>query len=85
VISIGYKNHLAPERIVAVISPNTMPIRNLINSARERGKLIDATMGKKTKAVIITDSDHVVLSANTTDTITHRILVYRNSQNKSGK
>lgn len=74
-LSIGYKNYISGERIVAVISPETRPIRNLITNAREKDKLIDATMGKKTKSVIITNSNHVILSANTPETIALRAQV----------
>ncbi len=72
-VSVGFKNVVARNRIVAVISPNSRPVRLMMNDARQRGKLIDATLGKKTKAVIIMDSDHIVLSANTVDTIAQRI------------
>ncbi len=72
-ISIGYRNYLATEKIITVTSPDSRPSKNMINGARERGKLIDATMGKKTKSVIVTDSNHVILSANSPDTIVHRI------------
>ena len=71
-ISIGYRNYIAVNRIVSIISPDSRPTKNLINGAREIGKLIDATMGKKTKSVIISDSNHVILSANSPDTIVHR-------------
>lgn len=71
-ISVGYRNHVAADRIVAIVSPDSRPIKNLISGAKERGKLVDATMGKKTKAVIITDSDHIILSANSPDTLRHR-------------
>jgi len=77
-ISIGFKNYVSLERIVSIISPNTKPIKNMIISARENGKLVDATMGKKTKSVIVTDSDHVVLSANLPDTIVNRIQALSN-------
>ncbi len=72
-VSIGYKNYIAMDRIVSIISPDSRPTKNLINGAREKGKLIDATMGKKTKSVIISDSNHIILSANSPDTIVHRI------------
>lgn len=72
-ISIGFKNYVNLDRIVSIIAPNSKPIKNMITSARENGKLVDATMGKKTKSVIITNSDHIVLSANLPDTIVHRI------------
>jgi len=77
-INIGYQNYVNSERIVSIISPNSKPIKNMINTARQGNKLIDATMGKKTRAVIVTNSDHVVLSANLPDTIVHRIQMLSN-------
>lgn len=71
-ISIGFKNYVSLERIVAIVSPHTKPIKNMINGARESGKLVDATMGKKTKSVIVTNSDHIILSSNLPDTIVNR-------------
>lgn len=78
-ISVGYKNYIALDRIVAVISPDSRPIKSLVNTARDQGRLIDATMGKKTKSVLVTDSNQVILSANSTETIIHRIQNYRKS------
>jgi len=72
-ISIGFKNYIARDRIISIISPDSRPSKNLINRAREKGTLIDATMGKKTKSVIISDSNHIILSSNAPDTIVHRI------------
>lgn len=72
-INIGYKNYIAADRIVSIISPDSQPTKNMINGAREQGRIIDATMGKKTKSVIVTNSHHVVLSANLPDTIVHRM------------
>ncbi|RMD90737.1 MAG: DUF370 domain-containing protein [Calditrichaeota bacterium] len=72
-VSIGFKNHISSDRIVAIIAPDSRPTKNLVSRAKQQGKLIDATMGKRTKSVIIMDSDHVVLSANSTDTIVQRI------------
>jgi len=72
-ISIGYRNYILVDRIVAIISPDSRPTKNMINGAREKGKIVDATMGKRTKSVIITNSNHVILSANSPDTIVHRI------------
>ncbi|OQX96136.1 hypothetical protein B6I21_01835 [candidate division KSB1 bacterium 4572_119] len=71
-ISIGYRNYISVDRIVAIISPDSRPTKNMINGARENNKIVDATMGKKTKSVIVTNSNHVVLSANSPDTIVHR-------------
>ncbi len=62
-IPIGYGNAVSAERLVAVVSPESAPIKRIIQDARDRGMLIDATYGRKTKSVIIMDSDHVVLSA----------------------
>lgn len=61
-INIGFGNLISAERVISVVSPESAPIKRLISEARELGKLIDATQGRKTKAVILTDSDHVVLS-----------------------
>lgn len=68
-ISIGYGNMVSSERLVAVVSPDSAPIKRLINEARDRGLLIDATYGRKTRAVVVTDSDHVILSAITPQAI----------------
>lgn len=62
-IPIGYGNAVSASRLVAVISPESAPIKRIIQDARDRGMLIDATYGRKTKSVLIMDSDHVVLSA----------------------
>ena len=72
-VSVGFKNVVARNRILAVVSPNSRPIRTLISEAKNQGKIIDATVGKKTKAVVVLDSDHVLLSTNTVDTINQRI------------
>lgn len=62
-IPIGYGNCVSAERLVAVVSPESAPIKRIIQDARDRGMLIDATYGRKTKSVIVMDSDHVILSA----------------------
>ena len=62
-INIGYGNMLVRERIVSVVSPDAAPIKRMITDAKESGRAIDASCGKKTKSVIITDSDHIVLCA----------------------
>ena len=72
-ISVGYRNYISVSRIVAIILPDSRPTKNMISGARKQGKIIDATMGKKTKSVIISNSNHVILSANSPDTIVHRI------------
>ncbi len=62
-INVGYGNMVAVSHIVAIVSPDSAPIKRMVQDAKERGTAIDATFGRRTKAVIITDSDHVILSA----------------------
>lgn len=69
VVNIGYSCYVSSDKIVAVASPDTSPIKRLIQEARDRGALIDCTFGKKSKSVIITVSDHVILSSRTADYI----------------
>lgn len=64
-IDIGYGNLVSCNRVVAVVSPESLPVRRLIQDAKNVGRVIDVSCGKKTKAVIITDSDHIILSAET--------------------
>ena len=72
-VSIGFGNVVMRGKIVAVVGPDSLPIRRLKQTATESGKLVDATMGKKTRSVIVMDSDHVILSAISLDTIVGRI------------
>jgi regulator of extracellular matrix RemA (YlzA/DUF370 family) len=72
-INIGFGNIVAANRIVSVVSPESAPIKRIIQEARERGMLIDATYGRRTRAVIITDSDHIILSAVQPETVAHRL------------
>lgn len=72
-INIGFGNIVASNRVIAVVSPESAPIKRIIQEAREKGMLIDATYGRRTRAVIITDSDHVVLSAIQPETVSHRL------------
>ena len=62
-VSIGYGNLVSADRVVAVVAPDSAPIKRIISDTRERGALIDATYGRKTQAVVVTDSGHVILSA----------------------
>ena len=71
--NIGYGSLVSSERLVAVVAPDSAPIKRTIQEAREDGRLIDATYGRRTRAVIVTDSDHVILSANLPDTIADRL------------
>ncbi len=68
-INIGYSCFVSSSRIIALVSPDSSPVKRLIQEAKDKGTLIDATYGKKTKTVIVTDSDHVILSARTSDYI----------------
>ncbi len=72
-ISIGYGNMVAVERVVALVSPDSAPIKRLIQDAKEMGRIIDVSCGRKTRAVIITDSEHVILSALQSETIAARL------------
>ncbi|MBW1887523.1 MAG: DUF370 domain-containing protein [Deltaproteobacteria bacterium] len=71
-INVGFGNSVVSRRVVAIISPNAAPIRRLRDEAREEKRLIDATQGRKTRSIIITDSNHVVLSAIQSETIAQR-------------
>ena len=71
-VNIGYGNMISAERIVAIVSHDAAPVKRLVQNTRDKGMLIDASCGRKTKAVIIMDSDHVVLSAVQPETIAHR-------------
>ena len=66
-INIGFGNLISRNRLIAVVSPDSAPIKRLVQESRDRGMLIDATFGRKTASILIMDSDHVVLSALSTD------------------
>ncbi len=68
-VNIGYSNMVSQDKIVAIVSPESAPIKRIITEAKEKGKLIDATYGKKTKSVIVMESEHIVLSAKQPDFI----------------
>ncbi|MDD2393328.1 MAG: DUF370 domain-containing protein [Eubacteriales bacterium] len=69
-IQIGFGNMVSAERIIAIVGPESSPVRRLIQDSRDRGTLIDASSGRKTKSVILMDSDHLVLSALSGDELT---------------
>ena len=75
-INIGFGNMVSANRLVAIVSPESAPIKRIIQDARENGSLIDATYGRRTRAVIITDSDHIILSAVQPETVANRIVDY---------
>ena len=78
-INIGFGNMVAAGRLLAVVSPDSAPIKRVIQESRDRGMLIDASYGRKTKSVLLMDTDHVILSAITPAMITER------SMDKQGK
>lgn len=73
-INIGFGSVVAAERVMAILSPESAPIKRLIQDSRDKGSLIDATYGRKTRAVIIMDSSQVILSAVQPETISHRLM-----------
>ncbi|HIX12986.1 MAG TPA: DUF370 domain-containing protein [Candidatus Anaerofilum faecale] len=72
-INIGFGNLVSAGRLVAIVSPESAPIKRIVQDARESGRLIDATYGRRTRAVLITDSDHVILSAIQPETVANRM------------
>ncbi|MBD1863329.1 MULTISPECIES: extracellular matrix/biofilm regulator RemA [Trichocoleus] len=74
-INIGFGNIVSANRVVAIVSPESAPIKRIITDARDRGQLIDATYGRRTRAVIITDSGHIILSAIQPETVANRFIV----------
>ena len=72
-INIGFGNMVSAGRIVAIASPDSEPIKRLVRDAKEAGEVIDVSCGRRTRAVIITDSDHIILSAIQAETITNRL------------
>ena len=73
-INIGYGNMVAAGRVVAIVSPESAPIKRMIQDARDGGSLIDATYGRRTRAVIVADSGHIILSAIQPETVSNRII-----------
>lgn len=72
-INIGFGNMVSASRLIAIVSPESAPIKRIVQDARDRGLLIDATYGRRTRAVIITDSGHVILSAVQPETVASRL------------
>ena len=73
-INIGFGNVVAANRIIAIISPESAPIKRIIQEARDKGLLIDATYGRRTRAVVVTDSGHIILSAVQPETVANRLM-----------
>ena len=80
-INIGFGNVVSAERVIAIVAPESAPIKRIVQEARDRGMLIDASYGRRTRAVIIMDSDHVVLSAIQPETVAHRLDEEENIEN----
>lgn len=72
-VNIGFGNLVSANRMISIVSPESAPIKRIIQDAKERGTLIDATHGRRTRAVIITDSDHIILSYLQSETVAHRL------------
>ena len=73
-VNIGFGNMVCAGRIVAIVSPESAPIKRIVQDAKERGTLIDATHGRRTRAVIITDSDHIILTYLQSETVSNKML-----------
>ena len=72
-LNIGFGNMVSTERLIAIVSPDSAPIKRMIQEGRDRGMLIDATYGRKTRSEVIMDSDHIILSAIQPDTVAARL------------
>ncbi len=72
-LNVGFGNVIAADRVIAVVSPSSAPIKRLKEAAKREGKLIDATQGRRTRSIIVTDSDHIILSAVQAETIAQRL------------
>ena len=72
-INIGFGNMVSAGRLIAIVSPESAPIKRMVQDARDRGVLVDATYGRRTRAVLITDSDHIILSALQPETVASRL------------
>ncbi len=81
-LNIGFGNMVSSERIIAIVSPDSAPIKRLIQEAKDKGSIIDATYGRRTRAVIIMDSDHVILSAVLPETVAGRLDADEEDNNK---
>lgn len=72
-INIGFGNMVASDRIITIVSPDSAPIKRLVQDAKDAGRVIDVSCGRRTRAVVITDSEHVILSAIQAETIANRL------------
>lgn len=81
-LNIGFGNAVAAERVVAIVSPNSAPMKRLKDEARDEKRLVDATQGRRTRSIIIMDSNHVILSAIQTETISQRFTALKSKEEK---
>lgn len=81
-INIGFGNIVLANRIIAIVSPESAPIKRIIQEARDKGRLVDATYGRRTRAVIITDSEHIILSSIQPETVANRIVTKENNDSE---
>jgi regulator of extracellular matrix RemA (YlzA/DUF370 family) len=84
-INIGFGSMVSASRVLAVVAPDSAPIKRVIQDARDRGMLIDASYGRKTKAVVLMDTDHVILSAITPETISARWMDQQEPENEEAE
>lgn len=81
-INIGFGNMVSASKLVAIVSPESAPIKRIIQDARDKGVLIDATYGRRTRAVIVMDSDHVILSSIQPETVANRVIERDDDENE---
>lgn len=84
-VNIGFGNIVSANRLIAIVSPESAPIKRIIQEAKDRGMCIDATYGRRTRAVIFTDSDHIILSAVQPETVAHRLGTKESSISQSSE
>ncbi len=72
-INIGFGSYISADRLVSVLSPDSAPIKRMVQDARERGSLIDASYGRKTRSILVTDGGYIILSALTSETVAERL------------
>ena len=84
-INVGFGNMILDMRVVALISPDSAPAKRTVGEAKDNGRIIDCTSGRRTKSVIITDSDHVILSALSPETVANRLNGIENDNNGDDK
>ena len=84
-INIGFGNMVSAGRLIAIVSPESAPIKRMVQEARENGMLIDATYGRRTRAVLVMDNDHLVLSALQPETVANRVTEEKETEEEEGE